>query len=293
MLTPVENELPQQQVNAYFQSSSDYWKRIYDKRDLLPRIYQARHAAVLEWIAALRLPTTSKVLEIGCGAGVLTSDLAGIGYSVEAVDAVPAMVDLTLQKAIENGFADRVHASIADVHALPFPGEKFDVVIAVGVIPWLHDEDLALLEMQRVLKTGGYLIVTADNRWRLNHLLDPLSTPVARPFRSIAKFILRRLDLRHEPREFQPRRHAPAEVNRLLHVCGFSKMDSKCVGFGPFTFFRRSVLPASVGTALHLRLQCLADRRIPPFDLTGLHYLALARKGSQIKSSRGCADYGD
>src|SRR5437016_9056616 len=152
MLMPDDRELPQQQVNAYFQSSSDYWKRIYETRDLLPLIYQARHAAVLEWLLQMHLPQTSKILEIGCGAGVLTSDLARIGYSVEAVDAVPAMVELTLQNAMHNEVGDRVQASLADVHALPFSQEKFDVVIAIGVIPWLHDEDLALREMQRVLK---------------------------------------------------------------------------------------------------------------------------------------------
>jgi len=278
MLMPVESKLPQQQVNAYFQSSSDYWKRIYETSDLLPLIYQRRHAAVLEWVAQLRLPKTSKILEIGCGAGVLTSDLARNGYSVEAVDSVPAMVELTTRNAASNGVGDRVQASLADVHALPCPGEEFDVVIAVGVIPWLHDEDLALVEMRRVLKPGGYLIVTADNQWRLNHLLDPLLSPVSRPFRSVAKFILRRAGLQTEPREFQPKRHTPAQVNRLLHIAGFRKVDSKCVGFGPFTVFRRPVLTSNLGTALHVRLQSLADRRIPPFDVTGLHYLALARK---------------
>ena len=275
---PVESELPQQQVNAYFQSSSDYWKRIYKTRDLLPLIYQRRHAAVLEWVAQLQLPQTAKILEIGCGAGELTSDLARIGYSVEAVDSVPAMVDLTTQNAVCNGVGDRVQASLADVHALPFPAEKFDAVIAIGVIPWLHDEDLALLEMQRVLKPGGYLIVTADNQWRLNHILDPLSSPLSRPFRSVVKFILRSAGLRTEPREFQPKRHTPAQVNRLLHVSGFRKIDSRCVGFGPFTAFRRPLLTSNLGMALHLRLQSLADRRVPPFDVTGLHYLALARK---------------
>jgi len=140
-------EQPQQQVNAYFQSSSAYWKRIYETQDLLPLIYQARHAAVLEWVAGLRLPPASKILEIGCGAGVLTRDLAAMRYSVEAVDAAPAMVELTRQNAIDSGFAQTVRASLADVHDLPFPEDRFDLVIAVGVIPWLHDEDVGLQEM--------------------------------------------------------------------------------------------------------------------------------------------------
>jgi ubiquinone/menaquinone biosynthesis C-methylase UbiE len=278
MLTPVGGDLPQQQVNAYFQSSSDYWKRIYETRTLMPLIYQTRHAAVVNWIVELGLPISSRILEIGCGAGVLTAQLARLGYSVEAVDAAPAMVELTLQNAIDSGLADRVQASLADVHELPFQEERFDLVIAIGVIPWLHDEDLALLEMQRVLKPGGHLIVTADNDWRLNRILDPLSSPVSRPARSILKFILRRAGLRTEPREFQPKRHTPSEINHLLEVSGFRKVNSKCVGFGPFTFFRRHVFPEKLGTAVHIRLQSLADDGVPPFHMTGLHYLALVAK---------------
>src|SRR5215472_13850631 len=116
MLTPA-----QQQVNAYFQSSADYWKRIYETRELMPLIYQTRQAAVLDWISELRLPIPSQILEIGCGAGVLTTELARAGYGVQAVDAVPAMVKLTQQSAARSGLADRVTASLADVHALPFP----------------------------------------------------------------------------------------------------------------------------------------------------------------------------
>src|SRR6476620_9629872 len=100
MLRSEPNQLQQDQVNAYFQSSADYWKRIYETRALLPLIYQTRQAAVLAWIAELRLPPSSQILEIGCGAGVLTAELARVGYSIEAVDAAPAMVDLTIQNAV-------------------------------------------------------------------------------------------------------------------------------------------------------------------------------------------------
>ena len=278
MRNPAANDLPQQQVNAYFQSSSEYWKSIYETRTLLPIIYQTRHAAVVDWIVDLRLPTSSRILEIGCGAGVLTAQLVRFGYSVEAVDAAPTMVELTLQNAVHNGLADRVQVSLGDVHDLPFQKDRFDLVVAVGVIPWLHHEDLAMLEMKRVLKPGGYLIVTADNDWRLNRILDPLSSPVSRPARAIIKFILSRAGLRTEPREFQAKRHTPREINHLLEVSGFRKVNSRCVGFGPFTIFRCHIFPEKLGTAVHIRLQSLADNGIPPFHMTGLHYLALAKK---------------
>ena len=268
----------QDQVNAYFQSSSEYWKRIYETRALLPLIYQTRQAAVLDWIAELRLPASAKILEIGCGAGMLTAELAGAGYCVEAVDAVVAMVELTRQNALKHGVADRVTASLADVHSLSFPSGEFDLVIAIGVIPWLHDEALGLSEMQRVLKPGGRLIVTADNEWRLVRLLDPAASPVTRPMRNVLKALLRSIGLYDLSQGLAVKMHTPLQIRRLFERAGLKEVDSKCVGFGPFTLFGRAVVPEKAGIAIHMQMQALADRRIPPFRLTGSHYLSLAWK---------------
>jgi ubiquinone/menaquinone biosynthesis C-methylase UbiE len=282
MLTPVETELPQEQVNAYFQSSSDYWKRIYETRALMPLIYQTRQAAVIDWINKLKLPVSSQILEIGCGAGVLTTELARAGYRVEAVDAAPAMVELTRQNAVSNRVASRVTASLADVHELSFPDGKFDLVIAIGVIPWLHDEARGLSEMQRVLKPGGSLIVTADNEWRLVRMVDPASSPLSRPLRSALKWVLRRVGLYNVPHDLVVKLHTPVAIRRLFDRAGLQEVESRCVGFGPFTLLGRQVVPEKRGIALHTWLQALADRRVPPFHITGSHYLALARKMSSV-----------
>ena len=278
MLKSEASQLQQDQVNAYFQSSSDYWRRIYETRALLPLIYQTRQAAVLAWIAELRLPPSSQILEIGCGAGVLTAELARLGYSIEAVDAAPAMVDLTIQNAIRNGVSGRVKASLADVHVLPFVDIGFDLVIAIGVIPWLHNENRALLEMRRVLKPHGHLIATADNEWRLSRILDPASTPALRPFRKIGKSVLRKAGLSASPQNFQSKRHTPADIKRFFAATGFRELKTKSVGFGPFTMFGRPVFGEDLGIALHLRMQALAERGVAPFHKTGSHYIALAER---------------
>jgi 2-polyprenyl-3-methyl-5-hydroxy-6-metoxy-1,4-benzoquinol methylase len=274
----VETESTQKRVNAYFQSSSDYWKRIYETRALMPLIYQTRQAAVLDWITELRMPASSSILEIGCGAGVLTSELARAGYCVEAVDAAPAMVELTRQNAAKNNLAGRVRTSLADVHDLSFANGKFDLVVAIGVIPWLHDEARGLREMQRVLKPAGRLIVTADNELRLIRLLDPASSPASLPFRCALKSFLRVAGLYNPSRDLCVKMHTPSEIRRLFEQSGLQQVKSRCVGFGPFKFFGRVIVPERIGIALHTGLQSLADRGFPPFHLTGSHYLAIAQK---------------
>ena len=104
----------------------------------------------------------------------MTVALARNGYTVDALDPTDAMLQMTRNGAAHQSVRDRVRLHSADVHALPFQAHTFDVVIAIGVIPWLHSERVALQEMQRVLKPGGYLLVTADNNARLDRILDPL-----------------------------------------------------------------------------------------------------------------------
>jgi 2-polyprenyl-3-methyl-5-hydroxy-6-metoxy-1,4-benzoquinol methylase len=270
----------QQPVNDYFESSSTYWKDIYFDNRLLPTIYQDRHNTALGWIRELALRPNARILEVGCGAGLVTIALARKGHTVDALDATPVMLHITRNDAIEQGVQDRIRILSGDVHALPFKERTFDLVIAIGVIPWLHSERMALQEMQRVLKPGGYLLVTADNNARLSRILDPVSSPLLAPFRLAAKSFLRRCGVWSPDSRFRPKRHYPSELNRLIGECNFTNLKSCTVGFGPFTLFGKTLLTDWIGVGLHRRLQALASKTsLPPLRWTGSHYLVLAAKG--------------
>jgi len=269
----------QRHVSDYFESTAAYWKTLYSDDRLLSTIYQDRHDTALEWIQDLNLVTSARILEVGCGAGLVTSALARSGYTVEALDSTMAMLQMTRNDAARHCVLDHVRIHAADVHALPFKAHTFDLVVAIGVIPWLHSERLALQEMQRALKPGGYLLVTADNNARLNRLLDPRSSPVSAPPRQAAKRFLQLCGLWSPTSGFQPKRHYPREFNRIIGDCGFENVKSCTVGFGPFTFLGKTILMDSIGVRLHRRLQTFASRPgSAPLRWTGSHYLVLATK---------------
>ena len=269
----------QQSVSAYFASTGAYWKEVYADDGLLPTIYRDRHSTVLAWILELDLGRNVRILEVGCGAGLMTVALARNGYSVDALDSTATMLQMARNDAVDQGVLNRIRIHSADVHALPFAAQTFDLVIAIGVIPWLHSERVALQEMQRVLKPGGHLLVTADNNARLSRILDPLSSPLLLPFRLAAKHFLRLCGVRSSKPGFRPKRHYPREVNRLIGECNLKKLKSCSVGFGPFSLFGKTLLTDSIGIGLHRRLQKLTSR--PGLSLlrwTGSHYLVLATK---------------
>lgn len=276
----------QAEVNSYFQVRSTYWKDVYTANDVEAEIYRDRQAAALAWIDGLALAPGSRVLEIGCGAGFLSIALAGRGLCVHAIDPAEPMVELTRRQAEESGVYDLLSVDMGDVYALSFEEGSFDLVVALGVIPWLAEPVLAMHEMARVSKPGGYILLTADNRARLNNLLDPWLNPVLVPLRRRVGAVLKRARLRRcLPEGMAASYHSRRFVDASIIGVELEKMRGMTLGFGPFTFMRLKIFSEARAIALHQRLQLLADRNIPFFRSTGVHYLILARKKSVGRSA--------
>ncbi|MFE9934405.1 methyltransferase domain-containing protein [Streptomyces sp. NPDC005533] len=97
------------------------------------------------------------VLDVGCGPGTITADLAELvapGGRVTAVDAAPEVVEQARAHAAERGVSG-IEFGTADVHALDFPDDSFDVVHAHQVLQHVGDPVQALREMRRVCRPGG------------------------------------------------------------------------------------------------------------------------------------------
>jgi ubiquinone/menaquinone biosynthesis C-methylase UbiE len=101
-----------------------------------------------------------RILDIGCGPGTITADLAALvpdGH-VTGVDREPAVLERARAAAAERGVAN-VDFAVADVHALDYPDDTFCVVHAHQVLQHVGDPVRALREMRRVTKPGGYVAV--------------------------------------------------------------------------------------------------------------------------------------
>ncbi len=268
---PIDNE-HQRTVDAYFQATALEWRNIYTEKSVYAVIHQQRQALVLAMVDELSLPRHGRILEVGCGAGLTTTALARRGYNMEAVDTVNEMLDLTRRHATEAGVAHRVRTALANINHLRFPSNHFDLVLAVGVLPWVDSLWEPIRELARVTEPGGYLIVNVDNRWRLNELLDPRLNPIHAPLRKLLRA------LRHRNHVPYTRRCSSREFDAVLEKMGYAKIRGIVLGFGPFSLFGRTVLPECVGIKAHNALQCYADHNVPILRSTGAQYLVLAKK---------------
>ena len=269
----------QENVNAYFQSQSAYWKDIYASNGVQAEIFRTRQMAVLDWIDKLALAPDSRVLEIGCGAGFMAVALARRGLRVYAIDSTEAMIEQVRRYAVESETAELLSLNVGDVYALTFEDNSFDLVIAIGVIPWLARPELAMREMARVTRSDGYVIITADNRARLIYLLDPWMNPALSSLRRSVKAVLERVGLFHRlPDVTMGTLHSSRFIDNALARVGLVKVKSITIGFGPFSFLRYKFIPAPLDVKLHRWLQRLADRKVPVMRTRGAQYLVMTKK---------------
>lgn len=101
-----------------------------------------------------------KILDIGCGPGTITADLAALvpdGH-VTGVDLAEGILEQARATAAERGLTN-VDFAVADVHALDHPDDTFCVVHAHQVLQHVGDPVQALREMRRVTRPGGYVAV--------------------------------------------------------------------------------------------------------------------------------------
>lgn len=288
MSTGADADREQSKVNSYFAGESAYWDKIYVTPDVQGEIYRDRGRAVLGWIDSLALPSGAPVLDAGCGAGLLSVAMAERGLQVRAIDSVEAMVALARRNAAGSGRGHALTIETGDISTLAFSDDTFALVVALGVIPWLDHPALAIREMARVIRPGGHVILTADNRNRLNHLLDPRLHPaLTAPRESIKRALVQRGLRAPQPKPGAIGRFDDQHfVDCLVRGAGLDKLDSRTLGFGPFTLFGQRILPISVGIALHRRLQTLANLGTPILRATGSHYLVLASKPHAGKHSQ-------
>jgi len=105
-----------------------------------------------------RLTPGATLLDIGCGPGTITADLAGRVGRVTALELTEEALDLARAEIGRRGLTT-VEFTVGDVHALDFPDDTFDVVHAHQVLQHVGDPVAALREMRRVTRPGGIVAV--------------------------------------------------------------------------------------------------------------------------------------
>jgi len=150
-------ELPPQEEKATYVRAM--FTRIVGRYDLLNDLMTAgRHRYWKRVAVRSAEPTGAFALDLGCGTGDLTRELARQGArQVIGGDFVPAMLTAADARARSQGL-DNVSFTVADALALPFDDDTFDCVTSGFLVRNVTDQSRAFREMHRVLRPGGRVV---------------------------------------------------------------------------------------------------------------------------------------
>jgi SAM-dependent methyltransferase len=109
-------------------------------------------------VAAAHLAGNERVLDIATGPGYIAEAFAGAAREVVGVDLTEAMLAIGKQRSSERGVSN-VSFRAADAQNLPFENGAFDVVVCRLALHHLLKPLLVVLEMARVCRTGGVVLV--------------------------------------------------------------------------------------------------------------------------------------
>ena len=136
-------------------------------RDIEERRYRA-HYNLVDLFASLK-GQHGKLLEVGCGIGVDSIQLARCGFDVTAVDLTDSALNVAREFAARRNVT--IDFRLGNAEGLDFPDATFDAVYSFGVLHHTPDIDKAVAEVHRVLKPGGTAYVMLYHRDSLVNLV--------------------------------------------------------------------------------------------------------------------------
>ncbi|WP_297769304.1 bifunctional 2-polyprenyl-6-hydroxyphenol methylase/3-demethylubiquinol 3-O-methyltransferase UbiG [uncultured Roseovarius sp.] len=165
--------------------------------------------------------TGLRLLDIGCGGGLLSEPMARLGAEVVGADAAERNIPVAQVHAAQSGLdIDYRHTTAEDMAAA---GERFDVVLNMEVVEHVADPLAYLTACQQLLKAGGLHVCSTLNR-------NPKSYAMAIVG---AEYVMRWLPKgTHEWSKFI----TPDELYELLRNAGLDPVDRKGFVFNPITW---------------------------------------------------------
>lgn len=159
-----------------------------------------------------------RILDIGCGGGLLSEPMARLGAGVVGADPAPRNIPVARIHAEQSGL--EIDYRVTTAEDLAAQGDRFDVVLNMEVVEHVPDPQSYLLACQQLLKPGGLMICSTLNRNAKSFAMAIVG----------AEYVMRWLPKgTHEWRKFI----TPDELYDLIRKAGLEPVDRKGFVFNP------------------------------------------------------------
>ncbi|GJI95773.1 ubiquinone biosynthesis O-methyltransferase [Duganella caerulea] len=175
----------------------------------------------LEWINARAPLAGKKVIDIGCGGGILSESMARKGATVTGIDLSEKALKVADLHSLESGVAVRYKLIAAEEMAAQEPGQ-FDVVTCMEMLEHVPDPSAIVRAAATLVKPGGHVFFSTLNRNPKAYLFAILG----------AEYLLRMLPKgTHDYDKFI----TPAELAQYVRSAGLDVQGFKGMGYNPLT----------------------------------------------------------
>ena len=213
--TSTSNNFDQAELDKFAALANRWWDADGPQKPL-----HALNPVRLRYVAERAALRGLKVLDIGCGGGLLSEALAKEGAQVTAIDLAPELVKVARLHGLESGVQVDYRVQSAEDLAADQPG-AFDVVTCMEMLEHVPDPGAIVGACQRLLKPGGKLFLATINR-----------TPAAFAVAVVGAEYIARLLPRgtHHYQDFI----MPAELGGWLREAGLQLQDVSGMAYEPW-----------------------------------------------------------
>ncbi len=141
------------------------------------KLYDDKHSFVWEkgkGVVELLAPQPGeRILDLGCGTGHLTAEIAAVGAHTVGIDQSADMIAQARRQ-----FPD-LRFEVCDAREIPFTGE-FDAVFSNAALHWIPEAEKVIRGVARALKPNGRFVAEMGGKGNIRRLVEAIAVPAAR-----------------------------------------------------------------------------------------------------------------
>jgi 2-polyprenyl-6-hydroxyphenyl methylase/3-demethylubiquinone-9 3-methyltransferase len=180
-----------------------------------------------------------RVLDVGCGGGILSEAMARHGAQVTGIDLAPQTIEVAELHALESQLTIRYVREAAESHAAHSAG-AYDVVTCMEMLEHVPEPESVLRALHDLVRPGGDIFVSTLNRNLKSYLMAVVG----------AEYVLNMLPRGTHTYE---RFIKPSELSRWARDAGLSVLDIAGLAYDPIQHTARRTDDVAVNYMMHLR----------------------------------------